>query len=285
MSDTVGEKSERMFEKSILVVAHPDDEALWYSSILDHLDTVVICFLDSDDHPMWNVGRRSAIAAHPIANVSTLGLAQPGVFNRADWGNPVISDYGIRLSEGGAISDAYMWNYEKLIEKLGRTLKDYRNVFTHNPWGEYGHEEHVQVYRAISKLQQDMPFNLWYSNYCSNKSYKLMLGCASRVNLPYVTLKTDEVLGKRLKALYGQNDCWTWYDDYEWFKEESFLLDSRDGAPGSGGGRLFPINFLIVGLVGGASVKKGRVARLVKVVTKLGRRLYRRIIGCLYVKT
>ena len=31
--------------KSILVVAHPDDEILWFSSILASVDHVILCYL------------------------------------------------------------------------------------------------------------------------------------------------------------------------------------------------------------------------------------------------
>ena len=82
----------------------------------------------------------------------------------------------------------YRNNYDELKQRLEEKLRGYRNVFTHNPWGEYGHEEHVQVYRVVKDLQAQMRFNLWYSNYVSNKSFKLMLSHVERFCFEYVTI-------------------------------------------------------------------------------------------------
>jgi len=35
-------------DSSILVVAHPDDEVLWFSSVLERVQETIICFLEVD---------------------------------------------------------------------------------------------------------------------------------------------------------------------------------------------------------------------------------------------
>ena len=50
-----------------------------------------------------------------------------------------------------SILKKYINNFDILVKKLTFELKDFKNVFTHNPWGEYGHEEHIQVFKAIEK--------------------------------------------------------------------------------------------------------------------------------------
>ena len=50
-----------------------------------------------------------------------------------------------------------------------------RNVIAHGPWGEYGHEEHVQVFRVVASLATEMGFRLWLPAYVAPKSEALML--------------------------------------------------------------------------------------------------------------
>ena len=58
-----------MFEKSILVVSHPDDENLWFSSILSKVDKFILCFLPVESEPVWNEVRRKTQSAYPLDNV------------------------------------------------------------------------------------------------------------------------------------------------------------------------------------------------------------------------
>jgi LmbE family N-acetylglucosaminyl deacetylase len=46
--------SENNFEKSIVVSAHPDDEILGFSSIVDRVDEVVLCYLNCPSKLSWS---------------------------------------------------------------------------------------------------------------------------------------------------------------------------------------------------------------------------------------
>lgn len=231
-----------MFEKSIIVSAHPDDEVLWFSSILANVDEVVICYLEGKSKPAGGNGRKKSLLEHPMKNMSCLEINSAGAFNAADWNNPAITRFGMNLSKQEVLK-VYKENYYTLKERLQTKLKDYQNVFTHNPWGEYGHEEHVQIYRAVKELQGKMQYNLWFSNYCSNSSFNLMMRYVSGFDSEYVTLETNKALGNSLMSLYKKNDCWTWYDDWEWFNEESFMKD-RDRDEVKTYGHIFPLNMI-----------------------------------------
>lgn len=120
------------------------------------------------------------------------------------------------------------------------------NVVTHNPWGEYGNEEHIQVYRAVRDLQEELGFTLWFSNYFSNKSYELMLNYSINANSEYVTLKTNKIFSNNIKRLYQKNGCWTWYDDWVWFDQESFIKDKQLDNGNYKYGHMFPLNLINV---------------------------------------
>ena len=54
---------EQVLVDSILVVAHPDDEVLWFSSILDDVNRIIIVFVDTDQNPERDGARRAAMAS------------------------------------------------------------------------------------------------------------------------------------------------------------------------------------------------------------------------------
>ena len=230
-----------------LVVAHPDDEVLWFSSVLRQVERLVICFLGVASRPDWARGRRKSIDDYPLQSMQCLGLDEAEVFYGVDWSSPVETDYGLRISKPGMSDSTYRHNFDLLQEKLGDTLSGYRRVITHNPWGEYGHVEHVQVYRAIKSLQPRLGFELWFPNYCSKKSATLMTRVLPRLNNEFITLPIDLDLAQSIAHLYQGHDCWTWYDDYEWGEQETFIQDIDDTAATARIGATFPLQFVNVG--------------------------------------
>jgi LmbE family N-acetylglucosaminyl deacetylase len=237
---------ENLFQKSLIVAAHPDDEVLWFSSILDKVDVVITCFLSSKLHPDWGVKRERSLKEHPRKNICCLGLTESGTFLGVDWDNPIISEFGLEITNRSISDKNYKINYYNLKQQLGKLLKGYQNIFTHNPWGEYGHPEHVQIFQAIKGLKNEMKFNLWFSNYCSNNTSKLMAYFLYRFNLEYVTFKTNKALLNDVKDIYKRFDCWTWYDNSEWFDEESFVKDGVLEEKDIKKGQIIPLNFIKV---------------------------------------
>lgn len=264
---------DKTFHTSLLVVAHPDDEALWFSSIIDKVDEVVICFLNYNPNPELAIGRKESLYQHPMKNIVCLEMVESETFNQANWKNPVETEFGIELSAAFKSKRKYIENYRALKRALKTKLLNHRNVFTHNPWGEYGHEEHVQVYRVVEELRQELGFNVWFPNYCSNKSFPLMLRYISLLDSERLTLPTNKVLATRIRDLYRKNCCWTWYDHWEWMDEESFLKKRMDQAETHEEyGNMFPLNIVGVRSPGKRRGISGSLARVsAKVVHALRR--------------
>lgn len=229
---------------SILIVAHPDDEALWLSSVLERVDQIVFCFQDCASAPQLGPGRARLAGEYPLHNVANLGLEEALSFNTANWNRPRLDRHGIHIARDGKARARYEDNFHKLTGLLSPLLAGYRTVFTHNPWGEYGHEDHIQVYRVVKTLQEQFGFDLWFSNYCSQKSAPLMLEHVSGFSSNYVTLPTNRELAHELRDLYKKHGCWTWYKDYQWFKEESLMPDSALDTAHLSHGHIFPVNML-----------------------------------------
>ncbi len=83
--------------KSVLVVAHPDDEVLWFSSIMLEVEKIIICFSKINSRPGWTEGRRRCLDGFPFSNMVCLELTESAVFRGADWPNPVVTEYGLRV--------------------------------------------------------------------------------------------------------------------------------------------------------------------------------------------
>ncbi len=237
---------EKIFSGAVLVVAHPDDEVLWFSSLVERVEEVVICYLGRPARPICETGREKALREHPArAKITSLGLDEADVLYGADWKKPQTDRFGLKIPYKKENAIKYEENFHRLTAMLRDKIGVHQNVFTHNPWGEYGHEEHVQVYRAIKGLQAELGFDLWFSNCCSNKSFHLAARYLDGFPSRYVTLEADRALAGKIKEVYTRNLCWTWYDPWEWFEAESFIMD-QDGVKSGPYGRLWPLNIMKV---------------------------------------
>ena len=227
-------KSMDMLKNAVIVAAHPDDEILWMSSILDRVERIVICFQDYPAIPALGKGRRQVLSEYPLDNMTSLAMQEAGVFNCADWGNPRRGRDGLEIRAGQAAMAQYRKNSGILYASLKEMLQGAANVITHNPWGEYGHEEHVQVYQVVSNLQENLGFDLWCSTYFSTRSAPLMALCGEALKGRAETLKTNRALADRLRECYIAAGCWTWPEHYQWPGEETFVQAGQaQGAPAS----------------------------------------------------
>jgi LmbE family N-acetylglucosaminyl deacetylase len=201
-----------------VIVAHPDDEIIFFSSILKNASKIVTCFGKSDDQNV-NIGRQKLKTQMPLNNFLFLDLVESAVFNSANWKHPNCITEGIEVKKN---KNAYQENFQNLKLQLSKVINYGETIYTHNPWGEYGHEEHVQVFHAIMALATDLNLKIFVNSYVSNKSYSLMimkqhlLSDEKHINTP------DLELASVLKKIYQSNSCWTFYDNYCWPKTELF---------------------------------------------------------------
>ncbi|MBD9487550.1 hypothetical protein [Ensifer sp. ENS11] len=259
---------------SVIIGAHPDDELLWFTSILKKVDEVIILYRDIWSEPQMGDARVAAIKAYPRGNVRFLEMEETGSFDCADWTSPKPGPYGMEFGTEGTrreakrvvkkslsqlmpgsfrhstrpIAQAYRENYETLYRTLQPRLKPDMNVFTHNPWGEYGHEDHVQVFRVLDRLRDEIGFKLWMSNYCTERSMPLAMQYFSRKPVNYIRLPADKAFAEEVAAVYRDKGCWTWRNDWIWFDDECFMEAPRS-KPEGGGFHLLPMNLFNFGTV------------------------------------
>ena len=218
------ELPEQIFHNSVLVATHPDDESLWFGSIGASVTTIVICFMDDPTNPGLIGARQSSLAEHPWRDrIEILGLQETHAFNGADWSNPELTDAGLRITRDEATEQTYRECAAKLRELLTPHIASADNIFTHNPWGEYGHEEHVLVHRVTTSLAENNATAIWYNNYVSNWSKKLMSRYSDGASQPCYRMPIDRNAVAEIADIYRRHGAWTWLDDFEWFPDECFV--------------------------------------------------------------
>ena len=235
---------------SIIVVGHPDDEILWFSSILKRVGHIVLCYSDEMADPQFGARRRKMVEDFPLKNTSTIGLSAVGVWRPQSFVSPSFNKYGIKLVGNDRLFTAhqkkYKENYYDMRDRLPSILSGYRNVITHNPWGEYGHEEHVQVYRVVCELQKELGYDIWYSGYCSTRTMNLV--DPSTYITDAIILPTDVATAKNIMEMYVDYGCWTWYTDWQWPMQETFFKQGPD-SDGFKAGKLVNLNLIMLPLV------------------------------------
>jgi LmbE family N-acetylglucosaminyl deacetylase len=199
---------------SAVVVAHPDDEAIWLSSVVASADRIVFGFGDVFDKPRQSEARRRAVAALPLRGIVNLEIPESG----AGWKSSQIqlTPADIRIFDAAARA-RYESNYAKLLEGLRAPLTGCRDVYTHNPWGEYGHSEHIQVYRAVTALQDELGYTVWFSNYVGGRNWAFVRKLAERVTWARRSIvRPDVATARKLMRVYRRFGAWTFSTARRW---------------------------------------------------------------------
>lgn len=213
-----------------VVVAHPDDEALWLSSAILPAERIVYCFGDLYERPRDSQARRRALAALPLAGIVELAVPESGAGFCADRANPQPTPFGIEITEPAARA-RYESNYARVLAGLRGCLAGCGTVYTHNPWGEYGHAEHIQVHRAVAALQAELGYTLWFSNYVGPRSWSLARRLGGELRwTERRNVRPDHVMARRLRGIYRRHGAWTWSSLHYWPARETLYALAPAGA-------------------------------------------------------
>ena len=166
--------------KKILVVAHPDDEVLWFNP--DEFDRIIVVFLEREDSKEITAGRIKTMSVHPLKDKMT-------------WFNLKESNYWRDKTKEREYKDGY--------DTLNRLLQDFVEkdieFWTHNTWGEYGHSDHILVNQAVTETAERYKIPV----YCYNGIEKI------GVKNP-ISIQRNMVRYNELKQMYIKNCAWTY---------------------------------------------------------------------------
>jgi len=194
------------------------------------------------DRPRMSEARRQAVAALPLSGIVNLEIPESGVGFNSDQAQPQLTPpnaegFGGQVPAGVRISDAtvrarYESNYEKLLEGLRASLTGCRDVYTHNPWGEYGHAEHIQVYRAVTALQDELGYTVWFSNYVGAGNWTFVKGLAERLSWAQRSIvRPDVATARALMRVYRRYGAWTWTASHRWPAREVMYAQPPRSSP------------------------------------------------------
>lgn len=225
-----------ILDRLAIVMAHPDDEVLWAGSALRAAEKIVLVYGDMPGWDEQNAGRKVAIAAFPLKTLDWLAMTESGVFDSASWPEVRETEYGLYPHRALRLlhsfdPDRYRAQFALMRESLRPRLVGMKNVIAHGPWGEYGHEDHVQVFRVVASLAGELGFQLWIPAYVAPKSEMLMRRNLKFCGRPTPPMPIDGVFAEEIAQIYKRTKTWTWFDSYVWPKTEQFLPWSAEAVP------------------------------------------------------
>ena len=194
------------------------------------LSLVIMAFCDLASKPELGAQRRRAVGKLPF-RCEMLGLPEAGTYWRADWENPSLLRHGLQLDFATPdVITAYERNYRLLDERLRPYLSADTPVFTHNPWGEYGHEDHVQLNIVLRKLAAELGFPLYVSGYCYPHAERLAARFPEVRSRPVMSRSINLSYVRQVKSIYQEHDCWTWEVPDPWGDEDTYLQSASASA-------------------------------------------------------
>lgn len=133
---------------NLMIVAHPDDETLWGASELIHNNYLVVCITCGTSEIRLNEIKEVLEMTHD--NLISLGYPDKIMGLRSEWSD----------EEQSIESDL-----KSIIEE-----KEWKKIITHNAKGEYGHIQHKNTNKIVSRIS---PKNLtFFGKYYRSKDIK-----------------------------------------------------------------------------------------------------------------
>lgn len=207
-------------------MAHPDDELLWFGSVVSRVKTLVVCFEGVADASIA-AGRRRVSEAFP-RSARWLRLDEPRTWRRTPWDDPTYFEYGLRSIDADTDRRVAI-AFDALIGHLTPLLCDADVIFTHNPWGEYGHADHALVHAAVRSAATARGVRLFCPLVASATSALAMRRQPVAWSDP-IRAQVDARFCERARSLYIEHGAWTWYTEWAWRSEDVFA----EVAPGHG---------------------------------------------------
>ena len=201
-------------EDAVLVVAHPDDEILFGWPVFfneEYEKHLIICSSDYyNENRKWCKYRKNSLKkVCELENVSHTCLDYNSSFYLTQTRRPP----GIPSGEPGDSFSPFRAMCDDIVQNLTNRVDDYDYIFTHNPYGEYGHMDHKLLFELILKntnkplLFTDIVMSSNWSEGYPKRNKKIE-------ELFYKNKKEDFLIDwekyNKYKKIYEEDGVWTW---------------------------------------------------------------------------
>lgn len=164
----------------------PDDEVLWFNSGIG-FDKIYFAFLYNPNKPALGDVRWKVLKQHFFKDkIEHFAMTESNFW------------------KDKSKEKEFKNNYDELVRHLKWIVDKDTEFWTHNVWGEYGHDDHILVHQAVVEIADrfDLPV------YCYNGIEKI------DIKDP-IEVKTDYNFFRETRQLYMNNRVWTYDSQYE----------------------------------------------------------------------
>jgi len=212
-------------KKYIVVVAHPDDEILWASSICEKASKVIICFSEDETSEKISKGR-DIFSRNAPENFVFLKIKEPP--------QKTVTFIPNKFHIRNCISDI---SFKKIKNDLFNLI-DCPNVYTHNFWGEYGHPQHIAIHLAVRSICKEKKIICKIFSYFNLRTLFLRNYYLRKNYISFEKKKVSKKFFYSIKNQYIKRNIWTFSriyspPNYEYFyvinprRKSHYLLKNK----------------------------------------------------------
>lgn len=181
-----------------LLIAHPDDEALFLWPFLDRVKRIVCASNDvHNTERQWC--RERGLCLNEVGKLLGCEVTQ----------FPSNSEFYRLPTRDGTL--------HKIMSDIGDHLGGAEVIATHNAWGEYGHLDHILCHHIGRTVQAQTGCELLVTDISVMESPAWLPVKPWIQGDPWVRDKAgfqkfeiDRTMFDRIKAIYDRRGCWTW---------------------------------------------------------------------------